>query len=191
MCEKLSCLPKNLNSLAKAPVHPWEWPERVWSRVHVDYAGPFEGSMSLIVVDAYSKWMGVVPVRHATSQTTIYKLRVIFAMHGLPEMLVSDNGTPFTRAEFQEFVSNNAICHVLTSSYHPASNGLAERTVQTFKSAMRKMATGPLETRIAKFLFHQHPTPTTTRGNAPAELLIGRRPRSLLDVMRPDLSYTV
>ena len=170
-------------------MHPWEWPECVWSRVHVNYAGPLEGSMFLIV--AYSKWMEVVLVRHATSQTTIYKLRVIFATHGLPEMLVSDNGTPFTSAEFQEFVSNNAICHVLTSPYHPASNELAERTVQTFKSARRKMATGPLETRIAKLLFHQHPTPTTTRDNAPAELLVGRRPSSLLDVMRPDLSYTV
>ena len=56
---------------------------------------------------------------------------------------------------------------------------------------MRKMATGPIETRIAKLLFHQHLTPTTTTGNALAELLLGRRPRSLLDVVRPDLSKTV
>ena len=106
-------------------------------------------------------------------------------------MLESDNGTPFTSAEFQEFVSRNAICHVLSSPYHPASNGLAEKAVQTFKSAMRKMATGPIETRIAKFLFHQHLMPTTITGNAPAELLLGRRPHSLLDVVRPDLSKTV
>ena len=71
--------------------------------------------MFLIVVDAYSKWMEVVPIHHATSKTTIDKLRVIFVMHGLPEMLVSDNGTPFTSAEFQEFVTRNAIRHVLTS----------------------------------------------------------------------------
>ena len=104
---------------------------------------------------------------------------------------MSDNGTPFTSAKFQEFVSRNAIRHVLTSPYHPASNGLADRAVQTFKSAMRKMATGPLEGRIAKFLFDQHVTPTTTTGNVPAELLPARRPRSLLDVVRPDLSKTV
>ena len=182
---------EHLNAPAKAPLHPWEWPECAWSRVHVDFAGPFEGSMFLLVVDAYSKWIEVVPVRHATSQTTIEKLRVIFATHGIPEMLVSDNGTPFTSADFQEFVTRNAIRHVLTSPYHPASNGLAERAVQTFKSAMRKMSTGSLETRLAKFLFHQHLTPHTTTGNAPAELLLGRRPRSLLDVVRPDLSKTV
>ena len=106
-------------------------------------------------------------------------------------MLVSDNGTPFTSAEFQEFVSRNAIRHVLTSPYHSASNGLTERAVQTFKSAMRKMSTGPNETRTARFLFNQRLTPATTTGIAPAELLLGRRPRSLLNVVRPDLSKTV
>ena len=117
---------ENVNSPAKAPVHPWEWPERAWSRVHIDYASPFEGCMFLVVIDAYSKWIEVVPVRHATSQSTIDKLRIIFTTHGIPEMLVSDNGTPFTSAEFQEFVNRNAIHHVQISPYHPASNGLAE-----------------------------------------------------------------
>ena len=56
---------------------------------------------------------------------------------------------------------------------------------------MRKMSTGPIKTRISKFLFHQHLTPTTTTGNAPAELLLGRRPHSLIDVMKPDLPKTV
>ena len=112
-------------------------------------------------------------------------------MHGNPEMLVSYNGTPFTSAEFQEFVNRNAIHHVQTSPYHPASNGLAEKAVQTFKSAMKKMSTGPIETRIARFLFNQHLTPATTTGNTPAELLLGQHPRSLLDAVRPDLSKTV
>ena len=147
--------------------------------------------MFLFVVDAYSKWMEVVPVRHATTQSTVEKLRLIFATHGLPEMLVSDNGSVFTSADFQEFMSRNSIRHVLTSPYHPASNGLAERAVQTFKAAMRKMSTGPIETRIAKFLFNYRLTAHTTTGNSPAELLLGRRPRSLLDVVRPDLSRTV
>ena len=68
---------ENLNSPAKAPMHPWKWPECAWSRVHDDYASPFEGSMFLIVIDCCSKWMEVVPVCRATSQTTIAKLRVI------------------------------------------------------------------------------------------------------------------
>ena len=183
--------PEDLNSPAKAPVHLWEWPERAWSRVHIDYAGPFEGCMFLIVIDAYSKWMEVIPVCYATSQTTITKLRILFTTRGLSEMLVSDNGTLFISAELQEFVSRNAISHVLTSLYYPASNGLAERAVQTFKSAMKKMSTGPIETRIARLLFNQHLTPATATGNAPAKPLLGQRPCSLLDAVRLDLSKTI
>ena len=56
---------------AKAPLHPWEWPESPWSRIHVDYAGPFMGKMFLVLVDAHSKWMDVHVVGSATSQVTM------------------------------------------------------------------------------------------------------------------------
>lgn len=176
---------------AKAPLHPWEWPERAWSRVHADYAGPFENWMFLIVVDAHSKWMEVHPVQNATSPITIQKLRTIFSTHGLPEMLVTDNGSVFTSLEFQEFVNRNAIQHITTAPYHPSSNGLAERAVQTFKTAMRKMTSGSMESRVAKFLFHYRLTPHSSTGQPPAELLLGRRPRSLLDALRPKVSSQV
>ena len=48
------------------PLQLWEWPERPWSRLHADYTGPFLGKMFLIVVDAYSKWLEVIPVSSAT-----------------------------------------------------------------------------------------------------------------------------
>ena len=43
-------------SPATAPLHPWQWPSRVFQRVHVDFMGPFQGVMLLVVVDAFSKW---------------------------------------------------------------------------------------------------------------------------------------
>lgn len=125
-------------SPAPAPLHPWEWPARPWARVHIDHAGPFLGKRFLVVVDAQSKWLEVVPVPSISSQVTIGVLRSIFATHGLPEVVVSDNGTAFTSSEFQEFMSMNGIRHVTSAPYHPASNGLAERAVQTFKEHSRK-----------------------------------------------------
>ena len=44
----------------KAPLHPWEYPQNPWSRIHIDHAGPFLGHIFLIVVDAYSKWIETV-----------------------------------------------------------------------------------------------------------------------------------
>ncbi|XP_038064763.1 uncharacterized protein K02A2.6-like [Patiria miniata] len=175
----------------KSELHPWKWPERPWSRLHIDYAGPFLGKMFLIIVDSYSKWMEVFPLNNATTHATIEQLRVAFATHGLPDKVVSDNGTLFTSAEFRKFMTKNGILHILTSPYHPASNGLAERAVRTFKHAMKRMDTGTVETKVARFLFHYRITPHTSTGLSLAEMLMGRRLRSHLDQLRPDVAQRV
>ena len=53
---------ENLSAPAKARLHLWEWPECAGSCEHVDYAARLQGQMFLILVDAYSKWIEVVPV---------------------------------------------------------------------------------------------------------------------------------
>ena len=53
-CEQCAMLQK---SPSPVPLHPWEWPNRTWTRIHVDYAGPFMGKIFLVLIDAHSKWM--------------------------------------------------------------------------------------------------------------------------------------
>jgi transposase InsO family protein len=60
-------------------------------------------------------------------------LRTVSARNGLPEQLVSDNGPQFTAAEFQLFLKKNGVKHITSAPYHPATNGLAERFIQTLK----------------------------------------------------------
>lgn len=177
----------NRKAPASAPLHPWEWPARPWARIHIDHAGPFQGKLFLVVVDAHSKWLEVVPVSSTSSRITIDALRSIFATHGLPEMLVSDNGTAYTSVEFQTFMKRNGVRHVTSAPYHPSSNGLAERAVQTFKEGLKKTSAteSDLPTRLARFLFQYRITPHSTTGVSPAELLMGRRPRSHLDLLHP------
>ena len=175
---------------SKAPLHPWEYPSRPWSRIHIDHAGPFHGKQFLIIVDAHSKWIDVHIVNSTSSECTISKLRSIFATHGLPEQIVSDNGSGFTSSEFQKFLADNGVRQCLSSPYHPSSNGLAERAVQTFKNAVSKLE-GPMEVRILKFLFKYRVTPQTTTGLSPAQLLMGRRLRTHLDLLHPDTSKRV
>ena len=145
---------RSRNLPAVAPIQPWEWPERPWSRLHVDYAGPLFGHMFLVLVDAYSKWMEVKMVKNVTSSTTITALRSIFAAHGIPELLFSVNGSVFTSAEFKNSTQHNGIRHATFAPYHPVTNDLAERAVQTFKSFLKKTPDGTLEDRLSKFLLN-------------------------------------
>ena len=125
------------NSPPGANLQPWVWPAQPWKRVHLDFAGPVEGSMFLIAVDAHSKW----PEIHEMSSTTVAKtmevLRNISASYSLPEQIVTDNGPQFTATEFADFMKANGIRHIRSAPYHPASNSLAERQVQSFKQAVK------------------------------------------------------
>ena len=179
------------NKPPTAPLHHWEWPERPWVRLHIDYAGPCFGKYFLILVDSHSKWLEVHPVNAATSAMTIEKLKFIFSTHGLPEMIVSDNGSVFTSKEFADFMTYNGITHVKSSPYHPSTNRLAERAVQTFKAGIKKQTEGTLELKLSHFLFHYRLTPQTTTGQSPTELLLGRRIKSRLDLLLPNVKTKV
>ena len=173
------------------PLHPWSWPEKAWSRVHIDYAGPVEGKMFLLIVDAYSKWLEVHATSTSTSAATIELLRKSFAALGLPEVIVSDNATTFTSEEFAEFLKKNGIRHIRSPPYHPASNGLVERAVQTFKEGLKRLKSGSLNTRLCQLLLRYRITPHSSTGSSPAELMMGRKLRTQLDLLRPDLSSKV
>ena len=173
-----------------APLHPWAWPDKQWTRVHIDYAGPMEGKMFLLIADAHSKWVDIHISNLSTSATTIELLRKTFASLGLPEVLVSDNATAFTSTEFAEFLKRNGIRHVRTPPYHPASNGLVERAVQSFKAGMKRLKEGSLNTRLSRYLYTYRTTPHSTTGVSPAEMLFGRKMRTLFDRLSPSVEET-
>lgn len=85
-------------------MHPWEYPQHAWHRLHIDYAGPFLNSNFLVIVDAYSKWPEVTPMSSTTSRATNSALMSVFATHGLPVHVVTDNGPQFCSDEFSEFL---------------------------------------------------------------------------------------
>jgi len=86
------------------PLHPWQWPTCPWTRLHIDFAGLIEGNMLLIVVDSHLKWIEAFAMENATSAVTLLYLRQVFAQFGIPEAVVSDNGTQFVSDEFKNFV---------------------------------------------------------------------------------------
>ena len=163
-CEKCQ---QSRSSPPPAPLHPWSWPTCPWTRLHMDFAGPKEGRMFLVIIDTLSKWLEVIPMKTATALTTVQQLRTVFARFGVPESVVTDNGPQFVGREFEQFCNRNGIRHEKVAPYHPASNGLAEQAVRTFKQGFQKYTEGTVEDRIALFLLHYRMIPHSTTGTFP------------------------
>ncbi|XP_055614966.1 uncharacterized protein K02A2.6-like [Toxorhynchites rutilus septentrionalis] len=184
---------RNCAAAAKSPpkVPPLSWPKSThpWQRVHIDYAGPIEGDYFLLSVDSYSKWVEIIRTKSITASATIGILQSLFARLGMLETLVSDNGTQFTSAEFAQFCLENGVDHVTTAPFNPQSNGQAERFVDTFKQAIKKIreGRGPIQNALDTFLLTYRTTPNVSApgGKSPSEVMFGRRIRTSLDLLRP------
>ena len=102
---------------------------------------------------------------------------------------MTDNGPQFVSKEFAEFVDKNGIKHVRVAPHHQSSNGAAERAVQTIKNALKASVRdgGTLTDRLQRFLLAYRVAPHGTTGRSPAELMLGRQPRTRLDLLQPDL----
>ncbi|CAL9706063.1 unnamed protein product [Knipowitschia caucasica] len=91
------------------------------------------------------------------------------------------------------FMKLNGIRHITSAPYHPATNGLAERFVQTLKQGLRAFADAPisLQQKLANVLFAYRNATHATTNRTPAMLFLGRGLRSRLDLLKPNLRRTV
>ncbi|XP_037515829.1 uncharacterized protein K02A2.6-like [Rhipicephalus sanguineus] len=147
-----------------------------------------DGHMVLVIVDSETKWIEAVPMKIATSETTVRALRSIFARFGLPKTFVSDNGPQFVSGFFREFLARNKVQQLTTAPYHPQSNGLAERAVRTLKEGLKKNPGKDLITRLDRFLCRYRRTPGQD-GKSPAERLLGYQIRTKIDSIKPKEKY--
>jgi transposase InsO family protein len=152
------------------PLRPTPTPDYPWQQVGMDL---FEWNKQryLLIVDYYSRWIKVVQTSKTTTAAIINHIKSIFARHGIPERVVSDNGPQFTAREFVRFSEEYDFVHITCSPYHSQGNGEAERAVQTVKNLLKK-ADDPY---IA--LLNYRATPLQ-QGSSTAELLMSRKLRT-------------
>ena len=85
---------------------PWSAENKPWSRVHIDFAGPFKNDQyALVMVDAYSKWPEVHLMSSITSAETIKRLHCTFLQEGVLRMLVSNTGPSLVSAEMEQWLA--------------------------------------------------------------------------------------
>uniref|UniRef100_A0A914Y7X3 RNA-directed DNA polymerase n=1 Tax=Panagrolaimus superbus TaxID=310955 RepID=A0A914Y7X3_9BILA len=179
----------------KATLSSWSVSTAPGQRIHLDFAGPMHGYMVLIAVDSCSKWIDALPMKHATAhETTKFLLRYI-ADNGTPHLVVSDNGSQFTSAEFQSFCKANGIKHMTSPVYFPQSNGQAEKMVNVYKRFIKKKALQnpdcfDIDIATSQFLLSYRTTPNTaTPGHCtPAKAHLNRELRTILDQIRPEIA---
>ena len=82
--------------------------------------------MFLVVVDGHSKWPEVYETSNTTVAKTITVLRHTFAVCGLLEQVVSDNGLQFSSKDFVVFIKENGVKHIKCVPYHPSSRSRRE-----------------------------------------------------------------
>ena len=183
LCKSCTSCGAYRNQNAKPEVHPWMMPEKPWSRLHIDHAINFMGSDWLVIIDAYSKYPCIHRVSSTSTEATIDWLEEDIGHFGYPHTIVSDNATTFTSGKFQEWCAQHNIVHLTGAPYYPATNGAAERLVQSMKQSLRKSSKPPKKA-LKDFLMQYRRTPQDT-GFSPAQLNVGRQIRTQLDTLLP------
>ena len=157
------------------------FPAYPWQKVAMDLF-EWRGRPYLLVIDYYSRYVEIALLSSTTSPAVINHLRSIFARHGFPEIVVSDNGPQFSSEAFRQFGKECQFSHVTSSPGFPQANGEAERAVQTIKSLLQKRD----DPYMALLSYRSTPL---HNGFSPAELLMSRKLRTnvpmIPDQLRP------
>lgn len=173
-------------------MQPYPVPPRPWSMLAADL---FELGQQqfFLLVDYWSGYFEVQEVRVATSGSVIAACKVQFSRHGIPDVLITDNGPQFASSAFSAFSREWQFEHQTSSPHYPQSNGRVENAVKTCKNLMKKAKADGQDPLLA--LLDWRNTPTEGIGSSPAQRLMGRRTRTLLPtheklLMQPGIKDT-
>ncbi|UYV63652.1 K02A2.6-like [Cordylochernes scorpioides] len=163
------------------PLIPTNFPTRPWQKIGMDLF-KFENKWYLVVIDYYSRFPEMIQLDRLTASVVVRSCKSIFARHGIPETVVSDNGTQFEAArEFANFARQYGFTHVTSSPRFPQSNGMEEAGVKIAKLILKKNQDPSLG------LLEYRSTPLEN-GCSPAEILMGGKLRTTLPIAPENLN---
>lgn len=166
----------------KEPLLPHEFPSRPWQNLSIDLL-KFKNKWYVTLIDNYSRFIELMELKSLSSSSIIEFLKSIFARHGIPEIVYSDNGPQFQKmftSEFNGFANDYGFIHVTSSPKFPQSNGMAEAAVKIVKYRLKKGGD------MCKAMLSYATTPLAN-GYSPAELLYSRKLRTTLPTVHKNL----
>ncbi|XP_065058440.1 uncharacterized protein K02A2.6-like [Rhopilema esculentum] len=162
------------------PMQPSDMPSGPWEKLHIDFCGPLPSNeYLLVVVDRYSRYPEVEVVKSTKASCVIPKLDKMFATHGIPVAIKTDNGPPFSSEELRRYCNALNIKHEFSTPYWPQANGEVERFNQPLEKALQTAAIEGKVWRqeLQRFLLQYRSTPHCTTKVAPSQLLFNRKVR--------------
>lgn len=151
-------------------------PSRPWVKVGTDLFTLFNKTF-LVIVDYTSKFFEVINIPNAKSETVINYTKSIFSRHGIPSIVISDNGPEFSSRRYKQFAKQWDFLHKTSSPEYPQSNGLVERTIQTIKQSLRKCYDDGSDPYLAMLALR---TSVNSTNSSAAFALMNRNPRTLI-----------
>lgn len=170
LCQKLR------SQCSSEPLLPHAVPDLPFEKVGIDIC-EYGGKSYVVAVDYFSKWIEICTVPSKQASDVINSMKSVFATHGVPKIIISDN-MPFNSYLYKQFAKEWDFEIVTSSPRYPRSNGQAERAVQVVKNMLRKCSEQNEELPV--MLLEYRNTPLSGVGLTPAQLLMSRRTRTKL-----------
>ncbi|XP_058724210.1 uncharacterized protein LOC131595762 [Vicia villosa] len=167
------------------------WPFSTWG---MDLLGPFpvgsyQNKYLVVAVDYFTKWIEAEALAKITSQNVLrfYK-RNILARFGVPQAIITDNGTQFTDKKFQEFVAKLGTKQHFTSVEHPQTNGQAEAANRVILRGLKRRlgeAKKAWVEELHSVLWAYRTTPHSSTGETPFRLTYGTEAVIPVEIREP------
>ena len=172
------------------PVKSTTLPDKPWEHLAIDFLGPLKKGYSvLVVIDYYSRYFEIAIMKSTTAEKTISNLKIMFARHGNPLSIHSDNGAQFISETFANYLETIGAEHTKVTPRWPQANGEVERQN---RSLLKRMKIAQAEGKdwkeeILSYLVAYRANPHPSTGKSPAELLFGRKIRTKMPQLTPEI----
>ena len=166
------------------PVKSSTIPNKPWETIAIDFGGPYpDGHYQLVAIDKRTRYVEVERVTTTSSKSTIQRLKKMFATHGTPERVESDNGPPFNSNEFAKFAEDEGFHHHKVTPHHARANGEAESFMKMLNKTEQIARLQGQDNTIAiqNMLIGYRSTPHPATGVTPYEAMMNRQVRTKLE----------
>lgn len=163
-----------------------------FSKFAIDLIGPIAPMSNrkhkyiLTIIDCATRFPEAIPLREIDTISIAESLVEVFSRVGVPNEILSDNGSQFKSDLMKEIHRLLSIQAIHSSPYHATSNGCVERMNGTLKAMLKKTCIDHPEDwdrYIPAVLFAYREIPNDTLKFSPFELLYGRNVRGPLTIL--------